>query len=223
MTHYTASGTITNVTGLECSLIVVLSTMTWVIPIQLAGVSIFTSAQVQSIITSYLSYYPAQLANGTCTVINNGASWNIVVNVDYIGNSNVMIPLQLLENATGGVDTFLNTAYFIPLTSCASCYQINAFACQDTYTFALGLTPATWYAIKIIADKSNYLQLVLSNGAGSLIMNALSFPNGFWTVQNMPITVEVYADSGLTILQPFTIGTSTYTCIEVNLKNLIIT
>ena len=225
MTHYTASGTITNVTGLECSLIVVLSTMTWVIPIQLGGVSIFTSAQVQATVAALLSYYPAQLANGTCLVTNNGASWDIVVDVDYIGNNNVMIPLQLLENKTGGVDTFVNTAYFIPLTSCDSCYKLNAFACQDSYLLSASLIPATWYVIKIISDNSIYAQNVLTDGNGDITINAasVSFPSGFWTVANMPVTIEIYADSNMTILQPFTIGTVTYLCIDLNLKNLILT
>jgi len=160
------------------------------------------------------------LSNSTITPYTNGGITTLVFTVDWDELDTDYKPVFVFDAGTG----VLYSASFVVDSICPTCYDIIIDFCDTSATLAIELEPSTDYMIHITDSLNNVYESSATSGAGGDILLILSdFGAGnLFTPFGGIYEIKFHTTISDEFVN-FTVGATTYSCINLTVEDVTTT
>ena len=157
------------------------------------------------------------LSNSTITAYTNGGITTLVFTVEWDELDTYYKPVFVLDVGSGNI----YTSSFVGESICATCYDIIIDFCDTSATLAIELEPSTDYMIHITDSLNNVYESSATSGAGGDILLILSdFGAGnLFTPFGGIYEIKFHTTISDEFVN-FTVGTTTYSCINLTVEDV---
>lgn len=157
------------------------------------------------------------LSNSTIASYSNGGVTTLVFTVDWDEINSDNIPTVIFDTGSGSP----YTSSFVVSTLCPTCYDMVIEYCVDSLTMDIVLEAETDYYINIEDSLGNVYESLATSGVdGSITMISADFLSGNLLTPFSGILEVKFHLVGSTEFVNFTVGSITYSCINLTVKDV---